>query len=213
MELTAVIEGLKVLGEIAGLGHGTPVEIRSDSKYVIDAFPGRTGSGTGRGGAGGRPTANRSLNRDLWEELLPLTGAVDITWTWVRGHSGDPRNEECDRLANEEADRAERSGSSRQKAAVTPDAVERPGPFPGNGVSPAGFREEPREDGAYDRGYRGGLRGRSAGHGQRPEPAEGRRRRRTPTPGTPRAGSWTLPGGGEVYHEPPLGLNADDLPF
>jgi ribonuclease HI len=26
-----------------------------------------------------------------------------VTWTWVRGHSGHPENERCDRLANEAA--------------------------------------------------------------------------------------------------------------
>jgi ribonuclease HI len=41
-------------------------------------------------------------NRDLWE---PLVTAVrdrgDVTFRWVKGHSGDPMNDLVDRLAVE----------------------------------------------------------------------------------------------------------------
>jgi ribonuclease HI len=41
-------------------------------------------------------------NRDLWE---PLIAAVrdrgDVTFRWVKGHSGDPMNDLVDRLAVE----------------------------------------------------------------------------------------------------------------
>ncbi|MER8381559.1 hypothetical protein NKH82_12800 [Mesorhizobium sp. M0915] len=43
------------------------------------------------------------LNRSLWEELEVLVAGRDITWERVRGHNGDPLNEEVDRLANEAA--------------------------------------------------------------------------------------------------------------
>ena len=42
-----------------------------------------------------------SPNADLWRELQALVRQHDITWHWVRGHSGDPANEAVDRLARE----------------------------------------------------------------------------------------------------------------
>src|SRR6266849_903912 len=39
-------------------------------------------------------------NRDLWEELLALTTEHQIQWTWVRGHTGNNKDQErADRLA------------------------------------------------------------------------------------------------------------------
>ncbi len=39
------------------------------------------------------------VNRDLWEKLILLSGALDIDFRWVKGHSGNPFNERCDELA------------------------------------------------------------------------------------------------------------------
>ena len=39
-------------------------------------------------------------NKDLWQALDQATSNHDISWEWVRGHTGDPGNEEADRLAN-----------------------------------------------------------------------------------------------------------------
>lgn len=39
-------------------------------------------------------------NMDLWQELDVLVSKHDITWHWVRGHSGHPENERADQLAN-----------------------------------------------------------------------------------------------------------------
>lgn len=39
-------------------------------------------------------------HRDLWEKLDQLIQARQITFVWVRGHSGNPGNEEADALAN-----------------------------------------------------------------------------------------------------------------
>nr|WP_318011728.1 RNase H family protein [Mesorhizobium sp. CO1-1-2] len=39
-------------------------------------------------------------NVDLWEELAALATGRTITWHWVKGHAGDPYNEEVDALAN-----------------------------------------------------------------------------------------------------------------
>lgn len=96
MEMTAAMEALRALG-----GTNNPVFIRSDSQYVIKGInewlPGWK--------AKGWRTAQRKpvLNRDLWEALDELAAARDVTWEWVRGHNGDPLNEEVDQLANSAA--------------------------------------------------------------------------------------------------------------
>lgn len=38
-------------------------------------------------------------NPELWQELDALIGAHDISWKWVRGHAGHPKNEYADYLA------------------------------------------------------------------------------------------------------------------
>ncbi len=43
-------------------------------------------------------------NRDLWELLEELVARHDVTWFWVRGHSGHEGNEIADRLANDAID-------------------------------------------------------------------------------------------------------------
>jgi ribonuclease HI len=39
----------------------------------------------------------------LWEPLIAIVRQRDITFRWVRGHSGDPMNELVDQLAGEAA--------------------------------------------------------------------------------------------------------------
>lgn len=98
MEVFAVIEALRQNDESA-------IEIVSDSSYVVKCFNDRWHVGWLRRGwknSQGRPVANR----DLWEELfaLVLPGTRDITFSWVKGHSGDVMNEFVDVLATEAAD-------------------------------------------------------------------------------------------------------------
>lgn len=40
-------------------------------------------------------------NADLWQQLDALALRHDITWHWVKGHSGHPENEQADELANQ----------------------------------------------------------------------------------------------------------------
>ena len=39
-------------------------------------------------------------NKDLWQALDEATSRHDIRWVWVKGHDGNPGNEEADSLAN-----------------------------------------------------------------------------------------------------------------
>ena len=107
MELAAVIEALKTLNQ----DESRPprrITVRSDSQYVINAFNQnwlRNWQNNGWQNAKGQPVANM----DLWSRLLSETEGREIVWEWVRGHSGDPANEECDRLANRCAQQAQES--------------------------------------------------------------------------------------------------------
>ncbi|MBO5137140.1 MAG: ribonuclease HI [Spirochaetaceae bacterium] len=47
-------------------------------------------------------------NRDLWEVLDDLNSKLDVTWQWIKGHSGIYYNELCDQLATQEAEKYSR---------------------------------------------------------------------------------------------------------
>ncbi len=89
MELIAVVEA------IAANPH--PVHVITDSVYV------KSGIETWRHAwqANGWRTKARSdvKNRDLWERLCAAVDAGEVTFGWVKGHSGDPMNDLVDRLA------------------------------------------------------------------------------------------------------------------
>ncbi len=75
------------------------VVIHTDSQYVqkgmTEWLPGWKQRGW--------KTADRKpvKNADLWQTLDSLTQAHNVSWQWVRGHSGDPGNERADALANQ----------------------------------------------------------------------------------------------------------------
>lgn len=98
MEIEAVIEAL--------IEHPDgPVEIVSDSNYVVKCFHDRWYLGWQRRNwknTKGQPVANR----DLWDRLLPLAleSGREVTFSWVKGHSGDRMNDFVDQLATTAAD-------------------------------------------------------------------------------------------------------------
>ena len=98
MEVRAVIEALSANPD-------GPIEIVSDSTYVVKCFHDKWHAGWLRRGwknSQGKPVSNR----DLWEQLFTLTLGVEreVTFTWVKGHSGDVMNEFVDLLATQAAD-------------------------------------------------------------------------------------------------------------
>ena len=92
MELTAAIEALNALK-----GPST-IALHTDSKYVMHGITDWMHNWKKRGWK----TANKKpvKNQDLWMALDEAIGRHDIEWKWVKGHDGDPGNEEADRLAN-----------------------------------------------------------------------------------------------------------------
>lgn len=101
MELSAVIEAMRALRQKTN-GERVAINVRSDSKYVTDAFNQGWLKNWERNGW---RTANKKpvANQDLWRDLAQETDQQNVTFTWVQGHSGDPMNERCDRLAVAEA--------------------------------------------------------------------------------------------------------------
>jgi ribonuclease HI len=96
MELMAVIIGLSDLKEKCS------VTIYSDSKYIIDAVNLNWAKKWKKNGWK-RSSGEPALNHDLWEKLLALIERHETSFIWVKGHSGHPENERCDRLAVEAA--------------------------------------------------------------------------------------------------------------
>ncbi|HVA53662.1 MAG TPA: ribonuclease H [Acidimicrobiales bacterium] len=98
MEVIAVIEALREHPDGA-------IEIVSDSNYVVKCFHDQWYVGWRR--RNWKNTKGQSVaNRDLWEALLPLVLEVgrEVTFSWVKGHSGDRMNDFVDELATSAAD-------------------------------------------------------------------------------------------------------------
>jgi ribonuclease HI len=98
MELKAVVEALK---EVAG--KKVSVEIYTDSKYVVEGAKGWVFGWVKNGWK--TKTSGDVLNKDLWQELLPLLGKVEIVWHKVPGHVGIVGNERADVIASDFADK------------------------------------------------------------------------------------------------------------
>ena len=92
MELAAVLDAASTLEG--------PLEVVSDSTYVVNCFRDRWWEGWVRRGwvnSKKKPVANR----DLWEPLVNIYRARPITFRWVKGHGGNKWNDAADRLAVE----------------------------------------------------------------------------------------------------------------
>ena len=92
MEVLAVIAGLEELKR------SCKVDVCSDSKYLVDSMNGnwplqwkaRAWKKVGGGGV---------ENIDLWEQMIVLADMHQLSFQWVKGHSGHAENEACDQLA------------------------------------------------------------------------------------------------------------------
>jgi len=93
MELTAVIEALSIIKT------KSKITIITDSNYVKDGITKWINNWKEKGWK----TANKKpvKNKTLWKKLDNLTNNHNITWKWVRGHTGNPGNEKADELANQ----------------------------------------------------------------------------------------------------------------
>ncbi len=94
MELLAVIAGLEEIKK-----KGIPVEVISDSKYVVEAVE--------KGWIWNWEKTNfkKKANPDLWKRFIPLYHQFNPKFKWIKGHAGHYENERCDQLAVEAAQR------------------------------------------------------------------------------------------------------------
>ncbi len=96
MELMAAIRALE------SLKRPCRVELTTDSQYVRKGITEWLPNWKRRGWR----TADKKpvKNEDLWRRLEAAASGHEITWHWVRGHSGHRENELADRLANDAID-------------------------------------------------------------------------------------------------------------
>ena len=96
MEIMAALEAVTAIDG--------PLEVVSDSTYVVNCFRDRWWEGWLA-----RNWQNKArqpvANRDLWEPLIDAVRAdpARVRFTWVKGHSADTMNDVVDRLAVEAA--------------------------------------------------------------------------------------------------------------
>lgn len=114
MELTAVIEGLKLVTS------PSTVTIFTDSKYVADLI--------NRSDLKYFIKNPQKKNTDLIRRIISLSDGHSVHANWIRGHAGNALNERCDKLANSEVDRLEKERSIRRFviASILKDALVTP---------------------------------------------------------------------------------------
>jgi ribonuclease HI len=90
MELLAVINAIKELYNLGIIQEDKKEQLKviTDSNYVIKCAT---------------KEWKRNKNLDLWEIYDKVSKNVDISFVWVKGHSGDIHNEQVDKLARKSA--------------------------------------------------------------------------------------------------------------
>lgn len=96
MELMAVIGALTLIKKTSNIA------ITTDSQYVKNGIT-KWIHGWKKNGW---KTSDRKpvKNSDLWMQLDQLAQSHDISWHWVKGHTGHRENEWADELANQAID-------------------------------------------------------------------------------------------------------------
>lgn len=89
MELTALLMGIRALKK------PTTLTVIGDSEYVLNGWRENWLA------AWQAKNWHKVKNVDIWKQLLKAVEPHEIEWQWVRGHTGHPLNERCDKLAGE----------------------------------------------------------------------------------------------------------------
>jgi ribonuclease HI len=96
MELMAAIQAL------AGLRETCRVDLHTDSQYLQKGITEWLPNWKRKNW---KKADNHSVkNADLWQELDKQAQRHQVTWHWVKGHSGHPENDLADELANRAID-------------------------------------------------------------------------------------------------------------
>ncbi len=92
MELMAAIQALE------SLTRPCSVSLTTDSVYVRSGITEWLPNWKKRGW---KTAARKPVkNADLWKRLDAAAQPHEVSWHWVKGHSGHPENERADQLAN-----------------------------------------------------------------------------------------------------------------
>ena len=104
MEMMAAIVALEALKRPC------TVTLSTDSRYVLDGVT----QWLANWKRNGWRTAKRAevKNSDLWQRLDLAIAPHDISWQWVKGHSGHPENERVDALARAAIDELRKTQAS-----------------------------------------------------------------------------------------------------
>ncbi|MGO8750561.1 MAG: ribonuclease H [Thermoguttaceae bacterium] len=109
-ELTAAIMGLEALIPPC------TVRLVTDSEYLALGINERLACWKAQGWRCGSGRHKRPLqNADLWQRLDAVLAKHGVRCEHVRGHSGHPENELCDRLARRAAERMENEGKRQSR--------------------------------------------------------------------------------------------------
>lgn len=92
----ALAGAILVLRLMAGKGRRLRVLMVSDSEYLVRGIREWVPGWIRRGW---RRKAGTIENLALWQSLVEATALHDVTFTWVRGHAGHPKNEYANDLA------------------------------------------------------------------------------------------------------------------
>lgn len=105
MELEAVIQALVFLRDNFRVSsHQTEdskvINLHTDSQYVQLGIS-QWIHGWIRNGW--KTSGHKAVkNQELWKQLWKLSKLFQVQWVWIKGHAGDPHNERCDQLVQEE---------------------------------------------------------------------------------------------------------------
>lgn len=93
MEMTAVVTALEFLKQ----DESETIVVVSDNELIANGMTKWIQNWIAKGWrkSDGKPVENR----DLWERMRAASEGKNVVWRWVRGHAGNPFNEEVDSLA------------------------------------------------------------------------------------------------------------------
>jgi ribonuclease HI len=104
-EMTAAIDALEATPE------GSAALIHVDSQYVSMGFHDWLPNWIAKGW---RKSGGKAVeNQQLWLRIIALAETREVTFRWIKGHSGDPDNEAVDRSAGEAMEEACRRAKKR----------------------------------------------------------------------------------------------------
>lgn len=92
MELTAALEALKHVDSLK------PVKIYTDSQYLQKGVEEWLANWKARNW---KRKGGVLANIDLWKEISEEIAHHKIVWRWIKGHAGNPYNEQADRIARQ----------------------------------------------------------------------------------------------------------------